>query len=288
MPPANKQTLGERAVETGLKLYDRFTDRANLPVNKRVFLESVLDKRKDPITEKTFKPEELSALTNIILGKYESITPELSEYEKYLSDKLTEHAKAVKKKDKDAQMYPEFVKQYKKDLAAIRAYKTGKLTQDFLSLTSGKTNYEQNYALGNASKTKDLRKSFTVQPAIMYEDYGMPESYRWTTVSDNGVRSALQTTLGRFAYEIDPKTNSLVLKDTYDFNPPGNLFTGGTSPSRRITEGNVGLSVEGRPSTGLYSILRQYAGTVLPPGQGRDVRIQLNSLPPPIKNRLTQ
>jgi len=59
----------------------------------------------------------------------------------------------------------------------------------------------------------------------------------------------VQTTLGRFSYSRDPNGN-LVIVDKYDFNPIQNM-------------------------SGAYGALRNYATKKIPPGKGRDVRINL-------------
>jgi len=63
----------------------------------------------------------------------------------------------------------------------------------------------------------------------------------------------LQTTLGRFTYSRDADGN-LIVVDKYDFNKPSNLG-------------------------GMYGLLRNYAGEKIPPGFGRDVRINLGKTP---------
>ena len=59
----------------------------------------------------------------------------------------------------------------------------------------------------------------------------------------------VQTTLGRFAYSRDADGN-LVVADSYDFNPI-------------------------REMSGVYGALRNYAGEKVPPGKGREVKINL-------------
>lgn len=59
----------------------------------------------------------------------------------------------------------------------------------------------------------------------------------------------VQTTLGRFNYARDPEGN-LVVIDSYDFNPI-------------------------QPMSGAYGALRNYAAEKIPPGSGRQVKINL-------------
>lgn len=252
--------FGDKIVEAGLRLYDKFADRKTMPTNRRIFLESVLDKSRQPITETEFTPKELETLGQVIYGKYRAIDPQLSKYESTLADKMTKHAEAVAAKNKDRMLYPEYVKQYSQELAAIRAFRQGKLTPEFLSLAADR---------------------FNVRPAVMYEDYGIDPEKARTAFSGSDPREALHTVLGRFAYTVDPQTGGLVITDKYDFNP--NKYLG----AQPVSEGTLVYGSEGG-GAGLYGAVRQYAGNVLPPGSGRDVRIQLNQLAPPVKNSLTR
>ena len=71
----------------------------------------------------------------------------------------------------------------------------------------------------------------------------------------------IQTTLGRFRYARDPQGNLQVV-DTYDFNPPQEGAT------QEQTTGDYG-------AFGPYGLIRGYAGEKIPPGYGRNVRINL-------------
>ena len=75
----------------------------------------------------------------------------------------------------------------------------------------------------------------------------------------------VQTTLGQFRYQRDPKGN-LQISDTYDFNPPN------PNAMQEARTGDYG-------AFGIYGLIRDYAGERIPPGMGRDVRINL----PPVK-----
>lgn len=276
-------TLGERAIELGLRTYSRFADRKTMPTNRRIFLESVLDRSREPITEAAFSPAELTTLGEIIRAKYVPIEPALFEYEKYLADALEKHVKAVATKNKDRIMYPNFASRYKEDLAAIRAYKQGKLTPTFLALAAGELDYPRSLALGRLN----LAQRFNVKPAVGYEDYGIdPEQARVATAGDDP-RAALHTTLGRFGYEVDSDTGALVVVDKYDFNPPISSITGKTKTPRQVWLDELPVTPEGGGSA-TYNLLRRYAGRTLPEGAGRDVRIRLNNLAPPPANELVR
>jgi len=274
-------SLGEKVVESGLRLYDKFSDRKTMPTNRRIFLESVLDKTKAPITEASFNKAELNALAEIILNKYKPLNPLLDQYEVYLSDALKRHAKAVAEKDKDRVMYPEFAKRYSEDLEAIQAYKQGKLTPGFLDLASGAQDYPRSVAF----RRLNLDRKFNVKPIIGYEDYGVEADEARQAFAGRDPRAALHTTLGRFRYEIDPTTNELVVVDRYDFNPPGSFVPGKTKTPPPIGAEQLVTSPEGLEG-GVYRLLRQYAGRVLPEGSGRDVKVRLNNLAPVPRNSL--
>lgn len=70
----------------------------------------------------------------------------------------------------------------------------------------------------------------------------------------------IQTSLGRFQYKKDQDGN-LVIVDTYDFNP---------APQNTNKEEFAAAS-----SLNPYTMLRQYAGQKIPPGQGRSIKINL-------------
>lgn len=75
----------------------------------------------------------------------------------------------------------------------------------------------------------------------------------------------VQTTLGQFRYQRTPQ-GTLQIVDTYDFNPPNpNLM-------QEARTGDYG-------GFGPYGLIRDYAGEKIPPGRGREVRINL----PPVK-----
>ena len=78
MPP-NDRTLGERAFETLVKGYRDIRGAENLPADQRVYVESVIDRRRDPLTEKSFKPEELEVMRNVITRKYDALKPKFQQ-----------------------------------------------------------------------------------------------------------------------------------------------------------------------------------------------------------------
>ena len=277
MPPPTKKpelTLADRLVEQGLRAYGSLVNREELPLHKRIFLESVIDARKDPITEASLREPEQKALAEVALRKYEApfVRAKLSVYENWLAKELQKHKKAVSKKDKDKIMYPEYAAQFEKDLNAIKDYRRGVITQEFIDLTSGGLiNNERLYGL---TKSGAGIQWFT-KPNIGYEDYPVAQ-WEDRNVFVNRVPEALEQTFGRIAFTVDPKTKQLVFKEDYDFNPipPG-------APSS--TEAALAAAPEGGGGP-LYRAIRLYAGKVLPPGQGRPVNVRINQLAPPAQN----
>jgi len=285
---ADDLTIAEKLIGAGLRTYDKFADRSTMPTNRRIFMESVVDKSKEPITENSFRPDEMSVLRDLILRKYSQLNPAIDKYEAYLSNALDRHQRAVKAKDKDKIMYPEFATRYEADLDAIRKYKQGVVTPTFLEIASGSQDYVRHHALkrlnmagGEFSPTP----VFNVQPVFSYEDYGIESGKARTAGAGADPRAALHTTLGKFRYAVDPETNEFVITDQYDFNPPVSGITGSQLKSEPVTLDSVAMTAEGAGSP-LYGLIRNYAGRVLPEGSGRDVRIRLNNLAPVSNNKL--
>lgn len=72
----------------------------------------------------------------------------------------------------------------------------------------------------------------------------------------------VQTTLGQFRYSRDADGN-LIAEDMYDFNPLNTIST-----SQEARTGDYG-------ALSPYGLIRDYAGEKIPPGYGRNVRINL-------------
>ena len=94
----------------------------------------------------------------------------------------------------------------------------------------------------------------------------------------------MQTTLGKYRYYMNRQGKPVVV-DTYDFNPMQSAITGQpTQPlpgyhERVAGNGEMGAADGGRgmlAGSGLYDMVRDYAGRKLPPGKGRDVYINLD------------
>jgi len=282
---AEEENFAERLVGGAIRLYSRNADRAAMPTNRRVFLDSVVDKRKDPITESSFTPAELTELSNVVANKYAHLHAPVNQYAAYLQKSLASHEAAIKAKDLDKTMYPEAAAAFNKDLAAIQAFNAGKLTQDFLELASGKQTYFRDQAMREASRdNKDLRDVFKVKPSVQYGDYRSDTMLEPRSIFSSSPSAMLQTTLGRFNYAVDPKTGGLVITDSYDFNPQQNPLTATTRPTQPLNEGDLAEPLGG----GAYGLIRQWAGRAMPPGTGRPVKVQTNALAPPMQNGLAK
>lgn len=281
---ADKLSIGAKITDAGLRLYDKFADRSQMPTNRRIFLESVLDKSKEPITESSLTPAELETLNQVIFNKYKPIENEIDKYEQYLSKSLASHNQAVAAKNKDKMLYPEFYQRYLTDFDAIQKFKNGQITPDFLDLAAG----NQDYVRSVAFKSSGVKNKFNVKPVVRYEDYGVENDQARRAFSGADPRESLHTILGRFQYTVDPETNALVVTDKYDFNPNLSMITGTYKKNKvKVQDASVATAPESG-GVGLYRLLREYAGEVLPEGAGRDVRIELNRLAPPVANSLVK
>jgi len=89
----------------------------------------------------------------------------------------------------------------------------------------------------------------------------MPASISPSLLSMGDPMGNVQTTLGRFRYMRDAQGN-LQIVDTYDFNPPNQMQT------QEARTGDYGAA-------GPYGLVREYAGEKIPPGYGRQVKINL-------------
>jgi hypothetical protein len=184
---------------------------------------------------------------------------------------------------KDRKLYPEFRQLFEKQLSAVKSFQSGNLTQDFIDLASGKQYVAKEAAPpqidteGISKNWADYAQAFKVKPAVTYESYALTgpsnvELDRRLTAGQSP-REAVHLTLGRFAYGVDPNTGNLVVRDKYDFNPPDALAAR-ASPTQPIGLEPAATSAE-TFGAGSYGILRQFAGRVTPPGQGRNVLINL-------------
>ena len=255
MPPTDR-TLGERAFETLSKGYRDFVGAENLPADKRIYMESVIDRRRDPITERSFTPEELEVMREIITRRYDAIKPQLkesiAERRRYAADYLRDALKTSDPEERavNLQLYKELTATVK-DLSSFLS--TGKL----------------NKTVVNESR------AYGIKPNIQYEDYENPgavASFTGTSLGDApGKDIGIGQTLGRFVYDVDPQ-GVINIKDTYDFGPGYNVFTGKKEDPGRVSVGS--LLTPKRAA-------RMYGYSQLPEGRGRPVNIRVNSMAPP-------
>lgn len=250
--------LFDTMITGGLSIYDKLQERQTLPANKRVFLESMLENNRMPITEKTLSKNEQDALKELVRNKYASLQEPAKEYKTYLEN-------AIKQKD----IEPSYKKQAVKDLTAISTFLQGNLTPEFLSLASGDMGFERSYLMSKAGLMNSKYKTetgtpFAIKPNIQYEDYAPTKTdvfnkFSTSAGNEKDAKGSLQTLLGRFNFNVDPKGN-LVIKDTYDFNAP---------QINSLAETNY----EAAGAMGPYQVLRTYAGEKMPEGQGRNVNM---------------
>lgn len=251
MPPTDR-TLGERAFEAATKGYRYFRGEENLPAHERIYMESVMDRRRDPITEKSFNPNELNIIRDVVARRYQAIKPKIEEDIAMQREFAAEAFKnALKSTNPKARA--EHLQYYKETAEKIK-----NLTS-FLS--TGKLN----------QTVVDEGRYHNIEPNIQYEDYINDFDINSDQSASSSKEGAIGQTLGRFTYAVDPQGN-LNIKDTYDFGPGVNLLTGQPFPTERI-----GLGSLSNPKSAAV----QYGRTHLPQGQGRPVNIRINAFSPP-------
>jgi hypothetical protein len=134
---------------------------------------------------------------------------------------------------------------------------------------------EQNYTPAELDAIRELIQVSENPGQVQYGDYRrlgkqmqsrgeLPVSLSPSLFSMGDSLGTAQTTLGRFKYSRDNQGNLIVI-DTYDFNTP--MVPGSTQEART---GDYGV-------LGPYGLIRDYAGEKIPPGYGRDVRINLGN-----------
>ena len=253
MPPTDR-TLGERAFETLSKGYRDIRGVKNLPADQRVYMESVIDRRRDPLTEKSFTPEELDSIRNVITRRYDAVKP------KFQQDIATLRSTAAQiLRDayaaKDPAVRQSELNEYRRiagDIKGLQSFlDTGALNPTALA-------YGQFYG---------------VKPNVQYNDYKDSIKINADQVASSGTEGAIGQTLGRFTYDVDPQ-GGIKIKDTYDFGPGVDAFTGAPVPTERIGVGSL--------FNPKHAAVR-YGRTYLPEGQGRPVAIRLNAAAPKTK-----
>lgn len=253
MPPTDR-TLGERLFESASKGYRDFVGAENLPADKRIYMESVIDRRRDPITERSFTPEELEVMRGVITRRYDAIKPQLKE-------KIVELREAAAKNLNDAVKYSDpGTRQFN-----LENYRL--LAEDIKNLTSFLSTGKLNPTVVNEGRL------YNIKPNIQYDDYKNSFKIYADQLASSSDEGAVGQTLGRFVYDVDPQGN-IKIKDAYDFGPAFNAITGEPVPTERI-----GLGSLFNPK----SAAARYGRTYLPPGQGRPVNIRINSAAPKTK-----
>lgn len=110
--------------------------------------------------------------------------------------------------------------------------------------------------------------------AITYRDYDRMVGTQDIQTGGTGAMSNplgnVRTTLGQFRYQYDPDAHRYNIQDTYDFNDNQNTMDMESKEVSHMADPK-------------YYAARWYAGEMMPPGEGRDVRIGL----PPVKPRET-
>ena len=249
--PEDKLTFGDKyLVEPALDLYSKIMGRESLPANKRIFLDSVRGGDRSQITEKNFSPDELAQMDELIRGRYKGLSEPLTKYGQHLEEVL----KGKLSKEEKAQ--------YKSDLEMIKKFQGGQFTPGLMALAEGEEpSKERRRGLVMSGAAGDLAKLGKILPQMTYADYpkGVVQKSR-SLLAGKIPAESNATSLGQFKYGLGPD-GSFVIKDDYDFNERKGSEELDAVPSV-VTEG-------------LYGRLREYAGRKMPPGQGREVLVNL-------------
>lgn len=251
------KTFGESAFETLSKGYRSLVGAEDLPLDKRIYMESVIDRRRDPVTEKSLTADEREQLRNLITSRYERIKPQLKQD---MVDLRQNAAEALR--EASASRNPEerawHLKRYKnitQMLNGIKSYfETGRL---------------------NPTLVDFARREIPTN--IQREDYENPYEINADTgesLAPPGKDTAIGQTLGRFNYKVDESGN-LLITDQYDFGPGAAGLLG--TPNHRKTPIGVGDLITPKKAAAKLGYKR------LPEGKGRPVQIRINSAAPPPK-----
>lgn len=254
-----EKTFGERLFEGASKTYRTLVGNEDLPLDKRVYMESVFDGRREPITEKSLNPKEIEQLRALIVSRYERIKPQLQQSVVEMRANAQQALRAAAA-TKDPEMRAAYLKGYKNITATMNGVKS----------------FLQTGILNPA--VVDFAKMYDVPSYIRREDYENPYEIN-TDTGATGTRSGRDSeigqTLGRFTYSVDPQ-GAITVKDTYDFGPGANGFTG--KPTRTEPIYVTDLITPKRAAAKL-------GYKTLPEGKGRPVTIRINSMAPKIKDQ---
>jgi hypothetical protein len=249
--PEDKLTFGDKyLVEPALDLYSKIMGRESLPANKRIFLDSVRGGDRSQITEKNFSPDELAQMDELIRGRYKKLSEPLTKYGQHLEEVLK------------GKLSKEEKSQYMTDLEMIKKFQAGQFTPGLMALAEGEEpSNARRRGLVMSGAAGDLAKLGKILPQMTYADYpkGVVQKSRSLSAGKIPAESNA-TSLGQFKYGLGPDGN-FVIKDDYDFNERKGSEDLDAVPSV-VTEG-------------LYGRLREYAGRKMPPGQGREVLVNL-------------
>lgn len=246
------KTIGERLFEGASKAYRTIVGNEDLPLDKRIYMESVFDRRRDPITEKSLNPEELEQLRALIVSRYERIKPEMQQS----IVNMRANAQAALREaaaTKNPEMRAAILNSYRNITARMNGLKS--------YLQTGKLN----------PVVVDFGRSYDVPAYIRREDYENPFEINVDT-GQSGTKSGRDTaigqTLGRFNYSVDPQ-GSITVKDVYDFGAGAGAFGGAPHRAEPISVADLITPKRAAAKLGYKT---------LPEGKGRPVTIRVNSM----------
>ncbi len=228
----------------------------NLPADRRIYMESVIDRRQDPVTERSFNNEEIAVMRDLIVSRYDKLK---SQFSKDVATYRANAQEALRKAN--ASRDPKIKAQHLKQFRSLTATRLG--LQEYIQ--TGKLN----------PKVVEHAKLYNVPSYIRREDYQNPvdiNTDRGTRLFSSDRDTAIGQTLGRFNYTVDSAGN-INISDTYDFGPGYNTYTRSAARSRPITAYDLLPPKRAAAKLG-YQTLPE--GT----GKGRPVSIKINSMAP--------
>lgn len=251
----SNKTWGESAFETLSKGYRSLVGAEDLPLDKRIYMESVIDRRKDPVTEKSLTADEREQLRSLIASRYDRIKPQLKQSVAEMRQNAANALRSASA-ERDPEMKAAYLKSYKGIAATVKGL------QDYLS--SGRLN----------PTVVDFARVYGVPANIQYSDYDNPLEVNADSglVGVNpGKDTRIGQTLGRFTYSVDDDGN-INVKDVYDFGVGFNSLTGRKTPNKPVSVSDLFDPKQAAV---------KYGRTRLPEGKGRPVQIRINSAAPP-------
>ena len=264
----------DKLIEYGIKKYVDYKKSKNEPLatNQQVFVDTFINNKKEPLTEKAFKPEELDYLRNLLKSQIKARIDDFSGIEQQIYKDQVKLSNLPKK-----ELSPGALESVSSAANAFKEYrKTGVVNPTLYNIINGKTDYYQSQIVNDyvnqtyTPKEEDYYK-YSKPLRLGISDYAKYSNSKsdWDIDSDISSQrnltehtptSIIHTTLGRFNASFDPTTQQFNIKEAYDFGSR-NQFTG--QPIQPL--GDTQSAESGGNMA--YNIIRGYAGRMQPEGE---------------------